>query len=103
MLLVGCAASPHAGQNRQHEGQPAPVAHQYDDAPAASLVFTPPVALGEAPVALSRADRQRGAFVSFDSITETWIYVRSDDRLTSDHTDRYVRQSISEKVGVSYR
>jgi hypothetical protein len=75
----------------------------YEDAPAAALVFDSPVTLNEPPIFLPRDQRQPGAFVGFDELTITYQYLRTDDRHTNDGTDRYIRRSVSERIGVSYR
>jgi hypothetical protein len=96
-LMVGCGcAAPKA--------PPAVSAKPtYVDVSAASLAFSPPVALNEAPVFLSREARQPGAFVGFDELTATFSYVRTDDRQDADGTTWVMRRAISERVGVSYR
>jgi hypothetical protein len=82
--------------------EPAPSPH-YTMAMAGSLVFDPPVAIGQPPLQLNRDDRQPAAFAGYDSAITTYFYVRSDDRQTSDHHDRFEREAISEKVGVNTR
>ena len=98
MILVfivgGCAA-------KQPGRLSAP--QRYDDASSASLVFTPPVSLGHAPLELARDDRTPRAFVGYDEITTSYFHIWTDDRQTSDGTDRYLRRATIEKMGVSYR
>jgi hypothetical protein len=66
-------------------------------------MFDPPISAGQPPIDLARDDRAPAAFAGYDSTTATYFYIRTDDRQTSDHGDRYERRAISEKVGVSYR
>jgi hypothetical protein len=94
-ILGGCSARPAQRANIDRHG--------YVDTPAASLAFSPPVAQGEAPVFLPRDQRQPGVFIGFEDITASYFYIRTDDRMTNDGTDHYVRRTIIEKVGVSYR
>ena len=75
----------------------------YQDAAAPSLVFTPPVSLGDEPLELARDDRLPRAFVGYDEITTSYFRIWTDDRLTSDGTDRYLRRSTIESLGVSHR
>ena len=93
-LSVGCAGK-HGGRLSAQQG--------YQDVSTASLVFTPPVAIAEAPVELAREDRTARAFVGYDEVTTSYFHIWTDDRQTNDGTDRYVRRSTIEKVGVSYR
>ena len=93
-LGVGCAGKHGGGLGAQQ---------QYQDVSTASLVFTPPVSLAEEPVELAREDRTPRAFVGYDEVTTSYFHIWTDDRQTNDGTDRYVRRSRIEKVGVSYR
>ncbi len=94
-LLGGCSAKPVSRGNIDRHG--------YVDAAAASLAFSPPVAQGEEPVFLARDQRQPGVFIGFEDVSTSYFYIRTDDRMTNDGTDHFVRRSIIEKVGVSYR
>lgn len=93
-VTVGCANKPQ-GRLAAQQG--------YQDAASASLAFTPPVARGTEPVELARDDRTPRAFVGYDEVTTSYFHIWTDDRQTNDGTDRYVRRSRIEKVGVSYR
>ncbi len=75
----------------------------YAPARASALVFSPPIAQNDAPLDLSRAEREPGAFVGFDDLSRTYLYVRTDDRWSGDGTDRYDRRAITEKVSSSTR
>ena len=77
--------------------------HLYSDAASSSLAFSPPIAQNEPPVILPRDQRQPGVFIGFDDVSASYFYIRTDDRMTNDGTDHYVRRAIIEKVGVSYR
>jgi hypothetical protein len=78
-------------------------ARSYQDRAATALALTPPAARAAEDIDLPRAERQPAIFVGFDALTETFFYVRTDDRFTNDGSDRFIRRSISERVGVSYR
>jgi hypothetical protein len=95
VLIVGGCASKQQGRLSAQQG--------YDDASTASLVFTPPVALDDEPLELARDDRTPRAFVGYDEVSTSYFHIWTDDRQTNDGTDRYVRRSRIEKVGVSYR
>src|SRR3954453_17423745 len=77
--------------------------HLYNDSTSASLAFSPPIAQNDPPILLPRDQRQPGAFVGFDEVSTSYFYIRTDDRMTNDGTDHFVRRSIIEKTGVSYR
>ena len=74
----------------------------YEPSHASALAFSPPIAQNDAPLDLSRADREPSAFVGFDDQTRTFIYVRTDDRFSGDGNDRYERRSITEKIGCQH-
>jgi hypothetical protein len=101
ILLSGCAAQKHPSADAS---KPQPLAPpRYLPAASGSLVFDPPVTLGEPPLQLSREGRAPDAFVGYESTTATYFYLRVDDRQTSDAGNRYERRAISTKVGVTYR
>ena len=85
-------------------------AHVYDDAVAAALVYDPPVVADSPRLDVSREGRQPSAYAGFEDITTTYYYLRVDDRQLnygggsgSHNNDRFERQAITERVGVSYR
>lgn len=94
VMTIGCA-NRHPGESHR--------AQRYDDISASSLVFTPPVAMGEEPLELARDDRTPRAFVGYDEVSTSYFQIWTEDRQTNDGTDRYVRRATIEKVGVSYR
>ena len=77
--------------------------HLYSDAASSCLAFSPPIAQNEPPIMLPRDQRQPGVFIGFEDVSASYFYIRTDDRMTNDGTDHYVRRSIIEKIGVSYR
>jgi hypothetical protein len=95
--LAGCAASKPAGTAL------APQRPAYSDSPAASLAFAPPPSQSEPSVFLPRDVRQPSAFVGFEDVTATFFYIRSDDRQPFGSGNCPIRESIVERVGVSYR
>lgn len=82
---------------------PAVTDRYYEPSQASALAFTPPITLSDAPLDLSRADREPGAFVGFDDPIRTFMYVRTDDRFSANGDDRYERRAIIEKIGASTR
>ncbi|HEV8607386.1 MAG TPA: hypothetical protein VGQ99_18770 [Tepidisphaeraceae bacterium] len=96
LSLVGGCASKHLPQTLH-------TPHLYQEATATSLAFSPPIAQGEPAVMLPRDQRQPGVFIGFEDVTASYFYIRTDDRMTNDGTDHYVRRAIVEKIGVSYR
>jgi hypothetical protein len=99
--LAGCSSSqqkPVSSTQRVINEEPL-----YEASHASALAFSPPITQGDAPIDLSRSDREPSAFVGFDDQTRTYIYVRTDDRFSGDGNDRYERRSITEKIGASTR
>src|SRR6266436_9096977 len=94
-LISGCA-----GKNMPQTLQKP---HLYDELASASLAFSPPIAQNEPPINLPRDQRQPGVFIGFDDVSASYFYIRTDDRMTNDGTDHYVRRAVIEKIGVSYR
>ena len=103
-MAVGCAS-----QSAQPVASvaPAPTTEPlYDDAVAAALVYDPPVVVSSPRIDVSREGRAPTAYAGFEEITTTFYYLRIDDRqLTTGgmNNDRYERQAITQRVGVSYR
>jgi hypothetical protein len=109
LLIGGCAAKP---------APPTPVTVEphYDEAVAAALVYDPPVVAVAPPTDFSRTGRGPSAFVGFDEVITTYYYLYIDDRQGGygyngtggsngwgRSFDRYDRQAITQRVGVSYR
>jgi hypothetical protein len=101
IAMVGCASK-----------QPQPMSATaspriYDDAVAAALVYDPPVVADSPRLDVSREGRAATAYAGFDEVITTFYYLRVDDRQQSfgsgGHHDRFERQAITERVGVSYR
>ena len=75
----------------------------YEPSHASALAFAPALAAADAPMDLSRAGRERSAFVGYDDLIRTFIYVRTDDRFTGNGEGNYERRAITEKVASSTR
>ena len=75
----------------------------YEPSHASALAFAPPIAAADVPLDLSRAEREPAAFVGYDDLIRTYIYVRTDDRFTGNGEGNYERRAITEKVGASTR
>jgi hypothetical protein len=98
-LLMGCHANKPVPTTQLSASQPS-----FDDArPASALIFAPPIAQADPPLNLDRDIRQASAFVSYDDLTRTFLYIRTDDRWSADGSDRYERRAIMEKIGASTR
>ena len=104
LAFAGCACHSTSSASTQPVSQPTTqIEPLYESAQAAALAFTPPIALNEPPLELSRDMRERTAFVGYDELIRSYIYVRTDDGFSADGTDRYDRRAIIEKVGSSTR
>jgi hypothetical protein len=96
---AGCAARPkHADVTARVQEEPEPEART-----ASALVFDPPVAAGQPPLELARADREPGAFVAYDEVFSTYFYLRMDDHQKISADGRSERRVISETFGISRR
>jgi hypothetical protein len=102
ILPLGCSSESHpkAVATTQQVTEIEPL---YEPAQASALAFSPPVAQNEAPLDLSREPRQAAAFVGFEDLIRSYIYVRTDDQWRADGTDSYERRAIVEKVGSTTR
>lgn len=91
-LMGGCAGNPsqRAVSASTTAGQP--------DASSA-LVFDPPVTLNVAPLDLSRDTRGSAAFYGFEDSATTYYDTYTDDRRTTDGTNRLTRETYSETAG----
>jgi hypothetical protein len=99
--LTGCQAhqKPAAATT-----QPiAAIERYYEPATAPALAFTPPISINDPPIELTRADREPGAFVGFEDQTRSFLYVRTEDRYSSDGKGRYERRAIIEQLGSTTR
>jgi hypothetical protein len=100
VMVVGCASK---------QAQPlaaAPPAPIYDEAVAAALVFDPPVTVNSPRIDIAREGRAQTAYAGFEELTTTFYYLRIDDHQQSFgglRNDRFERQAITQRVGVSYR
>ena len=99
--LVGCC---ECNQKPKPATRPTVSADSlYEPSHSSALAFSPPIAAADVPLDLSRADREAAAFVGYDELIRTYIYVRTDDRWTGDGSGNYERRAIMEKVGVTTR
>ncbi|SRR5260221_12683874 len=101
-MMVGCAS-----KRSQPAASAAAAAPIYDDAVAAALVYDPPVVADSPRLDVSREGRSQTAYAGFEELTTTFYYLRIDDHQQSFgsglHHDRFERQAITQRVGVSYR
>ena len=110
LVVLGWGAGGCSGAARSSAApNPPPVAQHagdYDGAVAASLVYTPPVvAHGEQPD-FSRDGRAVAAYAGFEDVITTQYFLYQDDRQLKWgglNQDRFERQAITIRQGVSYR
>ena len=111
LIMAGCAAKPVPS--------PAPVAQRsesvYDRAAVAgALVYDPPVIANAPRVDVSREGRAPAAFAGYEDLITTYYYLYQSDYQIGYGTgssggpnwrnnDRFERQAITQRVGVSYR
>ena len=106
-ILTGCAAQPP--QPPVAQVPPTIASTVYDGAVAASLIYNPPVSADIPRLQVDREGRQMSAYAGFEDQITTFYYLRVDDYQRSDghhhhgNSDRFEREAITERVGVSYR
>jgi hypothetical protein len=93
--LTGCAASQPALPPITTNSPPA--------CGAAALVFDVPITLDQAPIDLSRSNHGQAAFAGFDDSSTSYYDIVTDDRESSNCTDQFTRESVSERVGSTRR
>jgi hypothetical protein len=107
--MLGCASQPAPAPIPTTAAQPV-----YDDAIAAALVYDPPVIANSPHTDFSREGRGQVAYGGFEELITTYYYLRVDDRQLQyggggglghrgGNFDRFERQAIIERTGVSYR
>jgi hypothetical protein len=96
MLLAGCAS---AGNKSANNTTPALSAVALENRPAAALVFTPPITMGNPALDLSRAGREPEAFWGYSQgVTDTYDVLLDDRQYTDPWTGGY-RESFTERTG----
>src|SRR5271154_3438134 len=70
---------------------------------SSALAFDPPIAMNTAALDLNRSTRGEAAFAGFENTSTTYVDVYTDDRQTSDNTDRFVREGRSDKISALTR
>jgi hypothetical protein len=114
MTVSGCASKPPQSVVIVNSSATVEPARIYDDAVAAALVYDPPVVANSPRIEISREGRAPEAFAGYEELTTTYYYLRVDDRQLNYggggasggqhiNNDRFERQAITERVGVSYR
>jgi hypothetical protein len=102
IFTVGCASK----QTQPLAVAPPPAAPIYDDAVAAALVYEPPMVANAPAIEITREGRAQAAYAGFDDVITTFYFLQVDDRQQSYNgyrRDRFERQAITTRVGVSYR
>jgi len=97
--LVGCAsqATPSATPRSEALPQTPP------PRTASALVFDPPIALSMAMPDLARENRGEAALVGFEEASTSTYDVFTYDRQSSDQSDYYDQEAVSERVGATHR
>ncbi len=93
-LLAGCASKPVSTAYQTQANL---------DNSSSALVFDPPIAMNEPAIDLSRSTHGEAAYAGYEDTTTTYFYIHTDDRQTTDSSDRFVREGYSEKVGATRR
>jgi hypothetical protein len=89
-LLAGCVSEPPATMSKSNPNLATATA---------ALAFDPPIAMNEPALDLSRSTHGEAAFAGFENTTTTFFDVHTDDRQTTDLSNRFVREGYSEQVG----
>jgi hypothetical protein len=111
LFALGCQSAPRLEHTQVVREQ----VSEDEAVVASALVFDPPVAQDDEPLALSRLERQPSVSVGYEDLTTEYFYIRMDDRQISNgysgggrgggsgNYDRYERRAVTERVGVRYR
>ncbi len=94
-MMTGCASQQPAMQTVTIAQQP-----QYA---CAAMAFDAPITLDQPAIDVSRADRGPAAFVGFEDINTSYYDVVNDDRQSTDRSDRFIRESVTERIGTTRR
>jgi hypothetical protein len=95
VLFTGCATQPPVRESVIISTPPAYA--------SAALAFDAPITFGGPYIDITRADRGPAALVGYEEGGSSTYDIVSDDRRTSDCTDGYVRESITERTGITHR
>jgi hypothetical protein len=95
VLLTGCATQQPAVQTVT-----IPPAPSYA---SAALVFDAPITLTMPYIDISRDDRGQAALVGYEEGGSSTYDIVSDDRRSNDFSDGYVRESFTERTGITHR
>jgi hypothetical protein len=93
IVLTGCA----------HQQPAMPAGNIPPPSSAAALAFDPPLAMYDAPIDLSRADRGEAAFAGYEDESISYYGIYSDNRQASDGSDQVVRDAFSIRIGTARR
>ena len=96
-VLAGCGANAAPSSSR-----PTPMAGTATST-ASALAFDPPIALHEPAPDLSRDARGQAALIGFEEPTTSTFDVFTYNRQSSDYSDYYDSEAVSEKVGTTHR
>jgi len=70
---------------------------------SAALVFDAPITLTMPYIDISRDDRGQAALVGYEEGGSSTYDIVSDDRRSNDFSDGYVRESFTERTGITHR
>ena len=94
-LLVGCASQKQTSTASQVSVPPS--------RSASALAFDPPIALNSVAPDLSRDARGQAALVGFEEPSTSTYDVFTYNRQSSDYSDYYDQEAVSERVGTTHR
>ena len=92
-LLVGCASEQPVVETGTSAGGPT----------ASALAFDAPITLYQPEVVVYRDSRGPGAFAGYEDSITTYAYVHTEDRQTTDSSDRYRNEAEIDTVTVAHR
>jgi hypothetical protein len=95
LLLTGCATEQPAMQ--------AGNIPQVTGSASSALAFDAPITLYSPYVDISRDDRGTVAVIGYEEGGTSYYDVVTDNRQTTDGSDQFVRESVTERVGVTHR
>jgi len=70
---------------------------------SAALVFDAPITLYSPYIDISRDDRGQAALIGYEEGNTSTYDIVTDNRQSTDWSDRFVRESVTERIGVTHR
>jgi hypothetical protein len=102
LLVAGLMLSGCASEQPVMQADNAPLVTGSAGATASALAFDVPITLYAPYIDISRDDRGPVAVVGYEEGGTSYYDVVTDNRQTTDGSDQFVREAVTERVGVTH-